>query len=44
MEEIVFDDSKFATALRRVKEKYFSMFVPEYFEQRLPRNLELLKL
>ena len=43
IEEIEFDQKLFDAALSTVKEKYEHVTVPEYFLQRLPRSLPLIR-
>jgi hypothetical protein len=44
VEEITYDEELFKEKLQEVQSKYYSLFVPEYFEHRLVRNLPIFDL
>jgi hypothetical protein len=44
VEEIEYDAKGFEAKLQLVQEKYENVFVPEYFEKRVPRKLAVFDL
>ena len=44
IEEIAYEATWTENLVKTAEENYFKVFIPEYFEMRQPRNLQLTRL